>query len=55
MEITDQNRAMRAAYCEDTENYNRYREEEESGAVRLATLERPQGMQEELPLGRRSP
>ncbi len=51
-ELENQNRAMRAAYCEDIEDYNRFREEEESGAVRQASLERPPFVQAEFRLRR---
>jgi hypothetical protein len=51
-ELAHQNGALRAAYCEDIEKYNQHREEEASGAFRLATRERPARVQVELGLER---
>lgn len=51
-ELAQQNAALRAAYCEDVERYNRHREEEASGALQLATRERPPRVQAELVLER---
>ena len=51
-ELAGENRAMRAAHCEDIENFNRFREEEDSGALRLPSRERPKVVQAELLLGR---
>lgn len=51
-ELEKQNRAMRAAYCEDIEGYNRFREEEAAGAIQEASPERPSSVQSEFRLRR---